>query len=165
MSDSLRPLDLGCQAPLSMGFSRQEYWSGLPFPSPGDLPDPGIEPASPVLAGGFFATEPPRKTPPQWLITVSKTSPKVMRNASNFIMLEDLGSQESRWNTVGESVSALWASGRLRSQPWCFSGWALGWPGGFHQMSKAPVGCQGKPQLALSTRTPTHDLSVSLGLS
>ena len=47
-----------CQAPLSMGFSRQEYWSGLPFPSPGDLPDPGIEPASPVspaLAGGFFA--------------------------------------------------------------------------------------------------------------
>ena len=46
-------------APLSMGFSRQEYWSGLPFPSPGDLPDPGMEPASlvsPALAGGFFAT-------------------------------------------------------------------------------------------------------------
>ena len=38
-----------CQAPLSMGFSRQEYWSGLPFPSPGDLPDPGIEPSSPTL--------------------------------------------------------------------------------------------------------------------
>ena len=37
------------QAPLSMGFSRQEYWSGLPFPSPGDLPDPGIEPRSPTL--------------------------------------------------------------------------------------------------------------------
>ena len=37
------------QAPLSMGFSRQEYWSGLPFPSPGDLPDPGIEPRSPAL--------------------------------------------------------------------------------------------------------------------
>ena len=37
------------QAPLSMGFSRQEYWSGLPFPSPGDLPDPGIEPGSPAL--------------------------------------------------------------------------------------------------------------------
>ena len=45
------------QAPLSMGFSSQEYWSGLPFPSPGDFPDPGIEPrslASPALAGGFF---------------------------------------------------------------------------------------------------------------
>ena len=44
-------LTLGtCQAPLSMEFSRQEYWSGLPFPSPGDLPDPGIKPASPALA-------------------------------------------------------------------------------------------------------------------
>ena len=43
------------------GISQQEYWSGLPFPSPGDLPDPGIEPMSPVLAGGFFTTEPPRK--------------------------------------------------------------------------------------------------------
>jgi len=38
---------------------RQEYWRGLPFPSPGDLPDPGIEPVSPALAGGFFTTEPP----------------------------------------------------------------------------------------------------------
>ena len=46
------------QAPLSMGFSRQEYWSGLPFPSSGDLPDPGIEPQSPALAGRFFTTEP-----------------------------------------------------------------------------------------------------------
>ena len=50
------------QAPLSMGFSRQEYWSVLPFPSPGDLPDSGIEPTSPAppaLAGRFFTTEPP----------------------------------------------------------------------------------------------------------
>ena len=44
-----------------MGFPRQEYQSGLPFPSPGHLPDPGIEPASPTLAGGFFTAEPPRK--------------------------------------------------------------------------------------------------------
>ena len=47
------------QAPLSMGFSRQEYWSGLPFPPLGDLPDPGIEPISlisPVLVGGLFTT-------------------------------------------------------------------------------------------------------------
>ena len=50
-----------CQAPLSMGSPRQEYWSGLPFPSPGDLPDPGIELTSPELAGGFFTTEPPWK--------------------------------------------------------------------------------------------------------
>ena len=54
------PVSIGyMHAPLSMGFSRQEYWSGLPFPSPGDLPNPGIEPASltsPALAGGFFSS-------------------------------------------------------------------------------------------------------------
>ena len=44
-----------------MEFSRQEYWVGYPFLSPGDLPDPGTKPASPVLAGGFFTTEPPGK--------------------------------------------------------------------------------------------------------
>ena len=50
---------VGCQAPLSMGFFRQEYWHGLPCPPPGDLPNPGIEPTtlrSPALAGGFFTT-------------------------------------------------------------------------------------------------------------
>ena len=45
-----------------MGFPRQEYWSGLQFPFAGDLPDPGIEPMSPATAGGFFTTEPPRKS-------------------------------------------------------------------------------------------------------
>ena len=49
------------QAPLSMGFSRQEYWSGLPLPSPGDLPNPGIKPVSPALACGFFTAELPGK--------------------------------------------------------------------------------------------------------
>ena len=44
------------------GFSRQEYWSGLPLPSPGDLPNPGIKPESPTLTGGFFTTEPPGKS-------------------------------------------------------------------------------------------------------
>ena len=51
-------MDCVLQAPLSIRFPRQEYWSGLPFPSPGDLPDPGIEPAPPTLAGGLFSTEP-----------------------------------------------------------------------------------------------------------
>ena len=46
------------QASLSMGFSRQEYWSGLPFPSPGDLPDPGIEPRSPALQADALTSEP-----------------------------------------------------------------------------------------------------------
>ena len=49
------------QTPLSMGFPWQEYWSGLPFPSPGALPISGIRPNFPALAGGFFITEPPRK--------------------------------------------------------------------------------------------------------
>ena len=67
VSDSLPPHGLALQAPLSMGSSRQEYWSELPFPPPGDLPSPGIEPvspaspASPALAGGFFPSEPPGK--------------------------------------------------------------------------------------------------------
>ena len=47
---------IACQAPLSMGFSRQEYWSGLPCPPPGHLPDPEIKPTSPALAGEFFTT-------------------------------------------------------------------------------------------------------------
>ena len=53
--DSLvTPWTVACQSPLSMGFPRQEYWSGLPFPLPGDLPHPGIEPASLAWAGRFF---------------------------------------------------------------------------------------------------------------
>ena len=48
-------------APFSIEFSMQEYWSGLPFPPPGDLPDPGIKAVSPALAGGFFTTELPGK--------------------------------------------------------------------------------------------------------
>ena len=59
MPDSFAtPWSVAHQAPLFMGFPRQEYWSGFPFPSAGDLPDPGIEPASPALAGGFLTTEP-----------------------------------------------------------------------------------------------------------
>ena len=50
------------QTPLSMGFLREEYWSGLPFPSPGDLLDSGAELASPALAGGFFTAEPPEQS-------------------------------------------------------------------------------------------------------
>ena len=49
------------KAPLSMGFSRQDYWSGLPFPSPRDLPNPGIEPGSPTLQADALSSEPPGK--------------------------------------------------------------------------------------------------------
>ena len=62
MSDSLEtPWTVARQAPLSMGFPRQEYWHGSPDRSPGYLPDPGIRPMSPALAGGVFTAEPSRK--------------------------------------------------------------------------------------------------------
>ena len=72
MSNSLQcspPWNVALQVLLSMGFLRQEYLSGLPFPPPGDLPDPGIKPVSPTstaLAGGFFTTEPLGK--PSWKV-------------------------------------------------------------------------------------------------
>ena len=55
------PWSVAYQAPLSMEFSRQECWSGLPFPSPGDLPDPGIKPRSPVFQADALSSEPPGK--------------------------------------------------------------------------------------------------------
>ena len=58
---SVTPWTVAGQAPLSLAFPRPEYRSGLPFPPPGDLADAGIKPASPVLAGGFFTTDPPGK--------------------------------------------------------------------------------------------------------
>ena len=61
MSDSLRPHGLAYQAPQSTEFSRQEYWSGLPFPSPGDLLDPGMKPGSPALQADALPSEPPGK--------------------------------------------------------------------------------------------------------
>ena len=57
----MTPWTVACQAPLSMGSPRQEYWSGLPYPSPGDLPDPGIKPGSPVLQEDSSPTELPGK--------------------------------------------------------------------------------------------------------
>ena len=72
---------------LSMGFPRQEHWSGLPFPSPRDLPDPGMEPMSPSLAGIFFTTEPPGK---------SKNSYRESKEGENpfgFIVAETLTEQ------------------------------------------------------------------------
>ena len=62
MPDSfVTPQTVAHWAPLPMGFPREEYWSGLPFPSVGDLPDPGIKSTSPALAGRFFTAESPGK--------------------------------------------------------------------------------------------------------
>ena len=64
------PWNTACHAPLSMGFPRQKFWSGLPSPFPGNLPDPGIEPMFLVLAGRFFITELPEK--PSFIIGKNK---------------------------------------------------------------------------------------------
>ena len=66
-------LTVACQAPLSMGFSRQEYWSRLPFPSPGDLPDTGIELRPPELQKDSLPSEPPYKTESLCYTLESKT--------------------------------------------------------------------------------------------
>ena len=65
------PWTIAHQAPLSMGFSRQEYWSGLPFPYPGDLPNPGIEPRSPALQADALTSEPPGKHDVIWYLLFS----------------------------------------------------------------------------------------------
>ena len=67
VSDSATLWTVTCQVPLSMGFPRQEYWNGLPFLPPGDLPNPGIKPEFPALEGGFFTAEPPGKPLPNSL--------------------------------------------------------------------------------------------------
>ena len=76
----MTPWTVTCQAPLSLGFSGQEYWIRVPFPSPGRKPKPEMKPKSPALAGGFFTTEPPGKpgswcTPPKQ--QVSKVTAKM----------------------------------------------------------------------------------------
>ena len=62
VSNSATPWTVAHQAPLYKEYPRQEYWSGLPFPFPGDIPNPGIEPCSPALQAGSLLSEPPGKT-------------------------------------------------------------------------------------------------------
>ena len=85
ISDSATPWTTAHPAPLSMEFSRQEYWNGLPFLTPGDLPDLGIEPASLLslaLAGGFFTTVPPGK-PNIIKATYDKFTVNIILNGEN----------------------------------------------------------------------------------
>ena len=71
------PWTVACQAPLFMGFSRQEYWSGLLFPSPRDLPNPGIEPRSPALVGRFFTFYAAREAQGGFLLLLLSSHPVV----------------------------------------------------------------------------------------
>ena len=72
------------QAPLSMGFSRQEYWSGLPFPSPGDLPDPGIEPGSPALQSDALPSEPPGTNVNKFTINILSKKHQELQEHSSY---------------------------------------------------------------------------------
>ena len=99
-----------CQAPLSMGFSRQEYWSGLPCPPPGDRPNPEVKPTSPALAGGFFTTEPPGKPKGRRMRPIAWHSQKEKRNRSggNRTELEPLS---NLWLKVFYSIAvSAWCS-------------------------------------------------------
>ena len=85
MSNSVTPWTVGHQGPLSMGFPRQEYWSELLFPSPGDLPDSGVEPRSPALQSDSLLSEPPGKPRigcGSWLIKSMLGKCQVQKNHS-----------------------------------------------------------------------------------
>ena len=82
------PWTVACQAPLPMEFSRQEYWSGLPFPCPGDLPNPGIEPMSlvpPALAVGFFTTSATWEARPVTGLFIYPPGPSMLLQMARFI--------------------------------------------------------------------------------
>ena len=94
-SPFVTPYTVVCQSPLSMGFPRQEDWSGLPCPSPGVVLDPGIEPGSPSLAGGFFTTEPPgqlahRIGPNLTPLTVPESQPVFSHHTGSALVLSSV---------------------------------------------------------------------------
>ena len=115
-------MGVACQAPLSMEFFRQEYWSGLPFPSLGDLPDPGLEPGSPTLQVASLPSEPPGK--PRGTVegcSFTRQSQKA------FLILIRL---TKGWKKLGEAVG--WLSGNCKGPevygawlvPRCCCGWS-----------------------------------------
>ena len=123
----MTPWTITYQAPWSMGFSRQEYWSGLPFPSPGDLPNPGIEPGSPTWQADSLSSEPPgeprreQNIPPplpltgksRWHCFLSQECfPKVMFS-SLFVTAFQRNSLDSRdrWGGVDGDRVLTWPEG------------------------------------------------------
>ena len=121
------PMDCSLQAPLSMEFPRQEYCSGLQFPPPEDLPDPGIEPLSAALAGGFFTTEPPGKpgihkiSGPYFILSHLCWAwnvflpPFHLRDSANTWRLK------TWWGLLTETQFLLW-SRKARVNPWHSTG-------------------------------------------
>ena len=139
MSNSVTSWTVACQAPLPMKSSRQEYWSSLPFPTPGDLPNPGIKPtspASPAFAGEFFTTEPSGKPTKGTYL--------------NIIMVID----DKRTSNIilnNEKLKALpLRSGNKDAHSCHFIQYSLGTPRYSHHRRKKKGICTGKEETKLS---------------
>ena len=104
------------QGPLSMGFPRQEYWSGLPFPSPGDLPKPGIKPGSPVLRADTLPSEPPRLQKAGLLGPRERTLPKA--ELWEVLRPEHVPPQPGCESTAASSAETKARSASFRNEEW-----------------------------------------------
>ena len=94
-----------------MGFSRQEYWSGLPFPSPGDLPDPGIEPRSPALQADALTSEPPEKPNTEPLAKIHEPYSSTMEIKSGHSAALNLeGNKFTLFHPSWTHIRILWSS-------------------------------------------------------
>ena len=115
MSDSCNSMDCSLQASLSMGFSRQEYWSGLRFPSPGNLPNPGIKPRSPALWADALPTEPQGKL--SQLRSRGQRGKAVISQKARLGLLAHLGrsrgGREQLWLTLGTTMLVVNISGSI----------------------------------------------------
>ena len=129
------PLTVACQAPLFMEFPRQEYWGGLPFPTPGDPPDPGIEPeclASPALAGRFFTTSTIWDAL-RWLLEVLSVSPAQVWSPHRGWHMAGLKSTHPRclelkvwWFTADKKSFGKFEKGyQILCKPWYRNNWAM----------------------------------------
>ena len=111
VSDSATPWTVACQAPPSMGFSRQEYWSGLPFLSPRDLPDPGIEPRSPAFQADALTAEPPLNSENRHIWDCCSYRHACMLSRFSHVWLWPYGLWPTRflipWDSPGKKTSGL----------------------------------------------------------
>ena len=107
------------QAPLSMGFSRQEYWSGLPFPSSGDLPDPGIKPRSPALQADSLLTEPPGHSQ-EGICVYIQLRHFVSQQKLTLRFSSHLYSQISWWMCIDRLPSRPWSLCQRLQGPWYY---------------------------------------------
>ena len=109
------------QAPLSMGFSRQEYWSGLPCPAPGNLPDPGIKPSflmSPALAGRFFTTSATREARSFLVGSLNVWASLVVQIVKNLLIMQEARVRSLSWEDPLEKGMAPHSSTLAWKIPW-----------------------------------------------